>query len=60
MKNLTGEEKAAYIEALNEHRDHKGLSVRVNNSAAARDVVATTERLVKEVRLIYFFDYVYK
>ncbi|KAG2358206.1 hypothetical protein BDR07DRAFT_1228793, partial [Suillus spraguei] len=47
MKNLTREEKAVYIQALNKHRDQKGLSVRANNSAAARDVVATTERLVK-------------
>ncbi|KAG0696204.1 hypothetical protein DFH29DRAFT_1004751 [Suillus ampliporus] len=35
-KNLTKEEK-------------KGLSVRANNSAAARDVVATTDRIVKEL-----------
>ncbi|KAG2038239.1 hypothetical protein BDR03DRAFT_1045188 [Suillus americanus] len=49
MKSLTREEKAAYIQALNEHRDQKGLSIRTNNSAAARDVVAMTERLVKEL-----------
>ncbi|KAG1726726.1 uncharacterized protein EDB91DRAFT_1061490 [Suillus paluster] len=40
---------AAYIKALNEHRDQKGLSVRANNLAAARDVVATTDRIVKEL-----------
>lgn len=48
-KTLSREEAAAYIEALNEHRDQKGLSVRANNLAAARDVVATTDRIVKEV-----------
>jgi hypothetical protein len=51
-KTLSREEAAAYIEALNEHRDQKGLSVRANNLAAARDVVATTDRIVKEVCLI--------
>ncbi|KAG1894803.1 uncharacterized protein F5891DRAFT_1151914 [Suillus fuscotomentosus] len=49
MNKLTEEEKASYIEALNEHRDKKALGVCANNSAAARDVVATTERLVKEL-----------
>ncbi|KAG1784872.1 uncharacterized protein HD556DRAFT_1250718 [Suillus plorans] len=49
MNKLTKEEKASYIEALNEHRDKKALGVRANNSAAARDVVATTERLMKEL-----------
>ncbi|KAG2335985.1 hypothetical protein BDR05DRAFT_855026, partial [Suillus weaverae] len=48
-KKLSREEAAAYIEALNEHRDQKGFSVRANNLAAARDAVATTERLVKEL-----------
>jgi hypothetical protein len=51
-KSLSREEAAAYIEALNEHHDQKGLSVWANNLAAARDVVATTDRIVKEVCLI--------
>ncbi|KAG2145485.1 uncharacterized protein EDB93DRAFT_1087145, partial [Suillus bovinus] len=49
MKELMEEEKAAYIEALNEHCAKKALGVCANNSAAARDVLATTERIVKEL-----------
>jgi len=49
MKKLTRGEKAAYIAALTEHRTQKVASVRGNNLAAARDVLVTTERVVKEV-----------
>jgi hypothetical protein len=49
MKKLTKDEKAVYIAALTEHRDQKATSVRGNNLAAARDVLLTTERVVKEV-----------
>lgn len=56
MNKLMEEEKAAYIEALNEHHNKKALGVRVNNSTAAQDVVATTERLMKEV---HFFLNIY-
>ncbi|KAG2127889.1 uncharacterized protein EDB93DRAFT_1256852 [Suillus bovinus] len=50
MKELTEEEKAAYIEAaLNEHHAKKALGFHANNSVAAQDVLATTERIVKEL-----------
>ncbi|KAG2342406.1 hypothetical protein BDR05DRAFT_886714 [Suillus weaverae] len=48
-KSLTREEKEGYIAALEEHREKKVVSVRANNLAAARDVVATTDRIVKEL-----------
>ncbi|KAG2124202.1 hypothetical protein DEU56DRAFT_744825 [Suillus clintonianus] len=48
-KALTREEKERYIAALEEHREKKVISVRANNLAAARDVVATTDRIVKEL-----------
>ncbi|KAG1790130.1 uncharacterized protein HD556DRAFT_1446482 [Suillus plorans] len=48
-KDLTREQKEAYIAALEEHRERKGVSVWANNQAAARDVVATTDRIVKEL-----------
>jgi hypothetical protein len=50
-KNLTREQKESYIAALEEHRERKLVGVRANNQAAARDVVATTDRIVKEVSL---------
>ncbi|KAG1900423.1 uncharacterized protein F5891DRAFT_1227064 [Suillus fuscotomentosus] len=49
MKDLTREQEAAYISALDEHREKKSVGVRSNNIAAARDVVATTDRIVKEL-----------
>ncbi|KAG2040314.1 hypothetical protein BDR03DRAFT_858234 [Suillus americanus] len=49
MKKLTKDEKAAYIAALTEHRDQKTTNVRANNLAAARDVLLTTDRVVKEL-----------
>lgn len=49
MKKLTKDEKTGYITALTEHREQKVTSVRGNNMAAARDVLITTERVVKEV-----------
>lgn len=51
MKDLTREQEAAYISALDEHHEKKSACVRSNNIAAARDVVATTDRIVKEVSL---------
>ena len=50
MKNLTKDKEAAYILALTEHRKEKVMSVRGSNMAAARDVLVTMERIVKEVR----------
>jgi hypothetical protein len=52
MNNLTKNEKAGYIAALREHRDQKVSHVRGNNMAAARDVLLTTEKIVKEVRSV--------
>ncbi|KAG1724059.1 hypothetical protein EDB19DRAFT_1644824 [Suillus lakei] len=49
MNNLTKNEKAGYIAALREHRDQKVSHVRGNNMAAARDVLLTTEKIVKEL-----------
>jgi hypothetical protein len=49
MKNLTRDEKTTYVSALREHREQKVSSVRANNIAAARDVLVTTERVIKEV-----------
>ncbi|KAG1777837.1 hypothetical protein EV702DRAFT_1221191 [Suillus placidus] len=41
--------KEGYIAALEEHRKKKVVSVRANNLAAARDIVATMDRIVKEL-----------
>ncbi|KAG2063672.1 hypothetical protein BDR04DRAFT_1111264 [Suillus decipiens] len=49
MKNLTRDEKTTYVSALREHREQKVSSVRANNIAAARDVLVTTERVIKEL-----------
>ncbi|KIK34474.1 hypothetical protein CY34DRAFT_26852 [Suillus luteus UH-Slu-Lm8-n1] len=49
MKELTKDEKAGYIAALSEHREQNITNVRGNNMAAARDVLLTTERVVKEL-----------
>ncbi|KAG1752816.1 hypothetical protein EDB19DRAFT_1627578 [Suillus lakei] len=49
MNNLTKNEKAGYIAALREHRDQKVSHVRGNNMAATRDVLLTTEKIVKEL-----------
>ncbi|KAG2354601.1 hypothetical protein BDR07DRAFT_1305442 [Suillus spraguei] len=49
MKNLMRDEKTTYVSALREHREQKVSSVRANNIAAARDVLVTTERVIKEL-----------
>ncbi|KAG2140353.1 hypothetical protein BD769DRAFT_1662908 [Suillus cothurnatus] len=49
MKNLTRDEKTTYVSALREHHEQKVSSVRANNIAAARDVLVTTERVIKEL-----------
>ncbi|KAG2738623.1 hypothetical protein P692DRAFT_20758224 [Suillus brevipes Sb2] len=48
-KNLTQERREAYITALEEHRERKVVGVWAHNLAAARDVVSTTDRIVKEL-----------
>ncbi|KAG1819863.1 uncharacterized protein BJ212DRAFT_1267596 [Suillus subaureus] len=49
MKKLTRDEKAGYIAALTEHCKQNVTNVQGNNMAAARDVLLTTERVVKEL-----------
>ncbi|KAG2342394.1 hypothetical protein BDR05DRAFT_886616 [Suillus weaverae] len=49
MKRLTEDEKVAYIAALTEHCDQKVTSVGGNKLAAARDVLLTAERVIKEL-----------
>ena len=49
MQNLTPEQKNGYISALAQDRDVKQHGVRANNAAAARDVLATTDRITREV-----------
>ncbi|KAG1868645.1 hypothetical protein F4604DRAFT_1584515 [Suillus subluteus] len=49
MNDLTKDKKAGYIAALREHREQKVTHVRGNNMAAARDVLLTTENIVKEL-----------
>ncbi|KAI5984924.1 hypothetical protein EDC04DRAFT_2590671, partial [Pisolithus marmoratus] len=49
LQNLTQEEMDQYITALNEHHDMKVHGIRANNVAAARDVLATTNKITKEL-----------
>ncbi|KAG2029537.1 hypothetical protein BDR03DRAFT_845642, partial [Suillus americanus] len=49
MQNLMRDEKATYVAALSEHREQKVSNMRANNMAAVRDVLVTTERIVKEL-----------
>ncbi|KAG1894666.1 uncharacterized protein F5891DRAFT_961189 [Suillus fuscotomentosus] len=49
MQDLTKDEKATYMAALSEHREQKVSSMRANNMATARDILVTTERVVKEL-----------
>jgi hypothetical protein len=46
---LTRDEKNSYITDLVEYRTLKTSGSRANNIAAARDVVATTEKIKEEV-----------
>ncbi|KAG2157713.1 uncharacterized protein EDB93DRAFT_1078163, partial [Suillus bovinus] len=49
MKNLTKEQEAAYISALDQHREKRSTGVQSNNIAAACEVIGTTDRIVKEL-----------
>ncbi|KAI5985881.1 hypothetical protein EDD15DRAFT_2373791 [Pisolithus albus] len=49
LQNLTQEELDHHITTLGEHRDTKTHGVRANNVAAARDVLATMDKIVKEL-----------
>jgi hypothetical protein len=50
-KNLTKEQKEAYITALEEHHERKVVGVWAHNLAAVQDIVATMDRIVKKVGL---------
>ncbi|KAI5988439.1 hypothetical protein EDD15DRAFT_2371489 [Pisolithus albus] len=49
LQNLSQEEMDQYVSTLEEYRDTKTHSVRANNVAAARDVLATTDKIAKEL-----------
>ena len=55
MQDLTPEQKNEYISALAQDRDVKQHGVRANNAAAARDVLATTDHISKEVSYPFLF-----
>ena len=54
MQNLTDEAKDQYISTLAQARDVKQHGVRANNAAAAQDVLATTDRISREVSHLFF------
>ena len=45
------EDKENLIKQLAEHRQLKTTSLRANNAAAARDMLCTTDNMIKEVRV---------
>ncbi|KAI6114256.1 hypothetical protein F5141DRAFT_1002494, partial [Pisolithus sp. B1] len=49
LQNLMQEELEQHVIALNEHCDMKIHGIRANNVTAAQDVLATTDRITKEV-----------
>ncbi|KAG2058531.1 hypothetical protein BDR06DRAFT_876139 [Suillus hirtellus] len=49
MKDLMREQEATYISALGKHHEKKSAGVWSNDIAAAHDVVATMDRIVKEL-----------
>ncbi|KAF8548286.1 hypothetical protein OG21DRAFT_1423328, partial [Imleria badia] len=49
MQNLTPEAKEEYIAALAQSRDVKQHGIHANNAAAARDVLATMDRISREL-----------
>ena len=51
LQNLTAEEEEKLVQQLAEHCRLKTTSVRANNAAAARDMLCTTDTMVKEVRI---------
>lgn len=50
VRHLTKEQKDEYINRLVESREVKTRGVRANNVAAARDMTATSDAIIKEVR----------
>ena len=55
MQDLTPKQKNEYILALAQDHDVKQHSVRANNAAAARDVLATSDCISKEVSYSFLF-----
>ncbi|KAI6113198.1 hypothetical protein EDD16DRAFT_1704258 [Pisolithus croceorrhizus] len=49
LQNLTQEALEQHVITLNEHRDTKIHGVQANNVTAAQDVLATTDRITKEL-----------
>lgn len=49
INNLTKREKDDLINQLAEHRELKTKGVRANNVAAARDMTATSDAMIKQV-----------
>jgi len=50
VQNMTKEDEEELIEALKEHREAKKRNTRPNNKSAARDIIATMDRITDEVR----------
>lgn len=49
INNLTQEERDQLINQLAEHRELKTKGVRANNVAAAHDMTATSDAMIKQV-----------
>ena len=49
VQDLTKEQQDTLINKLGEHRELKTKGVRANNIAAARDMTATSDAIIKEV-----------
>jgi len=49
VQNMTTEDKQVLINALREHRKAKKRNVQPNNKLAARDIMATMDRVTDEV-----------
>jgi len=49
VQNMTTEDEQALIDALREHREERKQNARPNNKSAARDIIATMDRITDEV-----------
>lgn len=49
VQNMTREDQQGLIKALKEHREDKKQNARPNNKSAARDIIATMDRVTDEV-----------
>ena len=57
VQNMTTEDEQVLINALREHREAKKRNVRPNNKSAARDIIATMDRVTDEVGNRVCFTY---